>query len=195
MSTETAMKARNRWGVVVQLLTDRPHGRGAEIGVCRGITSQHMLARLPGLRSLICVDPWECYPDYTSSDRAGKKRIRAGRPWPCQETLNECYAEFCRRVSPCRDRVTVLRLRSVDAAEMLADECMDFAFLDANHAYPYVREDIEAWWPKLAPAGLLIGHDYGRREPHWGVRQAVQNAFGGPDGTGPCYTWWKAKPR
>lgn len=50
-------------------------------------------------------------------------------------------------------------------------------FIDANHTYEAVKEDIAAWWPRLMPDGVMIGHDY-RTKNFPGVDQAVKEAFG-----------------
>jgi hypothetical protein len=37
----------------------------------------------------------------------------------------------------------------------------DVIFLDADHSYPSVMGDMDAWTPLLADGGVLCGHDYG----------------------------------
>jgi hypothetical protein len=70
-----------------------------------------------------------------------------------------------------QDRRRIMHMPSTLAAEMLQDESFDFVFLDADHSYKAVKEDIEAWGPKVRPGGWLCGHDYGK--PALGVTQAV----------------------
>lgn len=33
-------------------------------------------------------------------------------------------------------------------------------FIDADHQYNSVVQDLNLWWPHVAPGGILIGHDY-----------------------------------
>ncbi len=47
----------------------------------------------------------------------------------------------------------------------------DLIFLDGDHSYKEVRRDIELWYPKVRPGGILCGHDYERQFP--GLKQAV----------------------
>jgi cephalosporin hydroxylase len=58
------------------------------------------------------------------------------------------------------------------------DNSLDFVFIDASHDYQSVKQDIEAWLPKVRSGGIIAGHDY---EPNEfpGVVQAVNEAFNG----------------
>ena len=70
--------------------------------------------------------------------------------------------------------VTPIIARSVRAAAVFADGSLDLVFIDADHSFAAVREDLRAWWPKVRPGGLLAGHDYA-----WpGVASAVHEFFG-----------------
>ena len=44
-------------------------------------------------------------------------------------------------------------------------------FIDADHAYEAVKNDIKVWWSLVQPDGILAGHDYNNKCP--GVNQAV----------------------
>lgn len=50
-----------------------------------------------------------------------------------------------------------------DSVEGLADfECnyFDFIYIDANHSYDFVLEDLCNWMSRLKEGGILSGHDY-----------------------------------
>merc|ERR1712084_130496 len=47
-----------------------------------------------------------------------------------------------------------------DAAKQLKNDYFDFIYLDARHDYCAVKDDIEHYYPKLRPGGILSGHDY-----------------------------------
>jgi hypothetical protein len=64
---------------------------------------------------------------------------------------------------------------SAAAAVNFADQSVDFVFIDADHVYDRVKEDILAWLPKVKPGGIIAGHDY--NPPHE-VKQAVDEIFG-----------------
>eukprot|EP00756_Hemistasia_phaeocysticola_P044020 Hpha_TRINITY_DN17599_c0_g1::TRINITY_DN17599_c0_g1_i1::g.92572::m.92572 len=48
---------------------------------------------------------------------------------------------------------------SAEVAHSLADGSVDGVFVDAEHHFEEVYNDISRWWPKLKPDGLMIGHD------------------------------------
>jgi hypothetical protein len=59
---------------------------------------------------------------------------------------------------------------------------VDMVYIDGNHAYPFVKKDIQLYWPVIRENGFLCGHDYGVTLPGQdGVRQAVDECFGNPD--------------
>ena len=50
--------------------------------------------------------------------------------------------------------------RSPDCAEAFESEVFDVVFLDGDHSYEAVKQDLNAWWPKLKSGGLFCGDDY-----------------------------------
>lgn len=80
------------------------------------------------------------------------------------------YQTFLKNIEPVKHVITPIRLTSLDAAKKYQDKSLDFVFIDASHEYDDVKNDIEAWYPKVKNNGILAGHDY----PSWdGVTRAV----------------------
>lgn len=134
-------------------------GSGAEIGVERGVFSKMICRRNPGVR-LICVDAWMAYRGY--------------RDHISQAKLDGFYLETVVRLEPYNCKI--VRDFSVNAAAGVADESLDFVYLDANHDKQHVLEDLEAWVPKVRRGGIVAGHDYIRRKGQdhlYGVKDAV----------------------
>lgn len=68
----------------------------------------------------------------------------------------------------------LIRQRSLEAVQDIADNSLDFVFIDADHAYESVKADIAAWTPKVRPGGIVSGHDYYlTRQGNEGVIRAV----------------------
>jgi predicted O-methyltransferase YrrM len=129
--------------------------KGAEIGVLYGDTSEYLLKELPDL-TLYSVDPYLEYNDY-KEDRN-------------QNSLSE-YEQITRsKLARFGNRSEIMKMFSLDAAKLIPDESLDFVFIDANHDYEFVKEDINAWFPKVRRDGIVSGHDYKSFE---GVTKAV----------------------
>ena len=56
------------------------------------------------------------------------------------------------------------------------DESLDWVYIDANHRYEYVKENLEIWTPKVKKGGICAGHDYDNPKSQgkgWNVKKAV----------------------
>lgn len=76
--------------------------------------------------------------------------------------------------------VTTHRSPSVDvAASYFKDESVSAVFIDADHSYEAVKADLEAWYPKVKPGGLIAGHDVVWTDPvsQKGVIRAIREFF------------------
>ena len=78
---------------------------------------------------------------------------------------------------------TVFKIKksSVEASEILP--CVDMVYLDGNHTFEAVSQDIAVWRGKTK---ILAGHDYGT---HPGVKKAVDLVFGKPDAVFKDFSW------
>ena len=74
------------------------------------------------------------------------------------------------------DNVIPTRMDSFAAAQYFATMGRKFSmiFLDDDHEYEWVKQEIAAWAPLLADGGILCGHDYATG---WGVIQAVDEVL------------------
>ena len=71
--------------------------------------------------------------------------------------------------------VKPLMMSSRDAASVMADGAFDLVFIDADHSYDAVQEDIRLWKSKVAPGGILCGHDCELRAEAVGMDLLVAN--------------------
>lgn len=75
--------------------------------------------------------------------------------------------------------VKPLRMTSVEASKLFADESLDVVFIDASHKYKDVLEDLRHWYPKVKKGGKISGHDYvpSHKMSVSGVIKAVNEFF------------------
>lgn len=109
--------------------------------------------------SVVCIDPYLPYPEM---------------PWPRDADYQFAIAKLCRFRN-----ARLLRCTSRDFLQYIA-QCDDlswkefrpeFVYIDADHRYESVRNDIHDWWDRVSPIGVLAGHDYDPDHP--GVMRAV----------------------
>lgn len=137
-----------------------------EVGSWAGRSSVQMAVNIINSKKNIkfdCVDTWE-----GSEDGANHKEMDVIKK-------GKLYDLFLKNTKRVKHVINPIRKPSVEAAKLYEDQSLDFVFLDADHSYESVTEDLNAWFPKLKPDGIFAGHDY--NNPLFGVREAVENFF------------------
>lgn len=122
---------------------------GAEIGVKEGLFSEHLLQHWNG-RLLYSIDPWRYYPNSEYRDSANVSQAE-------QDAL---YRTTVKKLMPYAARSVIWRLTSKEAADLIPDNSLDFCYLDADHSFHAVRQDIQMWCGKVKTGGIIAGHDY-----------------------------------
>lgn len=121
-----------------------------EVGVQKGILAKKSLDIWKSCTEYKLVDLWGKEEGYeepgtdTAADKDSNLRQARGR---MKKWVDIEIVEF-------------FVMRSTDAAKYFADNHFDYIYLDARHDYCAVKEDIEHYWPKLRPGGIMGGHDY-----------------------------------
>ncbi len=140
-------------------------GCAIEVGVGRGEFSEALLHVWRG-RHLLSVDPWSQAPADGYRDIANVS----------QDEHERLHRETLARLSRYGSRSTVWRMTGTEAAARLPAYCLDFVYLDARHDRASVLADLDQWFDKVRPGGVLAGHDYvdgSFPEGEFGVRSAV----------------------
>lgn len=160
----------------------RPGGRFVEVGSWMGKSIAYMAAVAPKDISLFAVDTFKGSPEEEIHTR---EIDRIGGD------LRAVYDANLRALN-IHERITTLQLTSLEAAATFHDASLDAVFIDAAHTFDSVKEDIEAWLPKVRRGGILAGHDYDDYFP--GVKLAVHAVIGEGkfEVIGKC--WYFVKP-
>lgn len=66
-------------------------------------------------------------------------------------------AEQQAAANPSAARAAIMRLTSEQAAALFADDSLDFCYIDAQHDFLSVMQDITRWWPKVRSGGIMAG--------------------------------------
>jgi hypothetical protein len=180
------MTVKKRWQVLYELMKGKNPEVGAEIGIKTGQMSIKVLSFLPSIKTYYAIDPWKWYPDFKKMVNPKKQKR-----WN-QKQMDAFFDKFKNDSKAFKDKIKILRMTSKEAAEHIPDGSLDFCFIDGNHAYEYVKEDIQLYLPKVKKGGLFGGHDYNLKLGgiHRGdVKKAVDESFDDFI-LGENETWW-----
>jgi len=142
---------------------------GAEIGVFRGDFSATIIRAIePSI--LYLVDPWdlmfgERYQDWGGYTEGGSL------------LTSRAIAEVKSKTeSKLTTQVIIKKDFSTAWLESLPDGSLDWAYIDASHAYDATLAELRLCKEKVKKDGIICGHDYQikRDHPHHGVFRAVQ---------------------
>jgi len=147
---------RSRWKDLPIDLKEKGYKVGAEIGVLKGEYTEVLCKQ--GFK-MYGIDLWEPYDTY--KDFQGK------------EVFDAYYKEAQERLS--KYDCTLIKGWSSDVVKQFENESLDFIFIDGNHAFEYVVEDLAKWSPKVKKGGIISGHDFFNkyRGRSYGVQYAV----------------------
>lgn len=144
-----------------------------EIGVYRGETSAILCNKYPKCQFTF-IDLWKvCAPDDSYAYDPMAKHT--------QDDWDKIFREARGNIHAASSDAIILMASSKQAVDFYQNGSLDFVFLDADHSYEAVSQDIRMWHRKVKTGGLLIGHDYGGftdRIGRTGVKKAVDEFFG-----------------
>ncbi len=161
-----AREAEQVWGNAYRrfdtIIDERQLRTGIELGVAFG-GHVEALAGLPSVEKIYGVDPYEHRPDYDDPINVS------------QEQFDAIHDFVIRRMKVFGTKYEHLRTYSLRAAVQM-HATLDFIYIDAEHSYKGVSEDLVAWFGKIRDGGIVGGHDYGHVD-FPGVKQAVDEFF------------------
>jgi len=134
---------------LAQLFKTLGYKVGAEIGVDKGYYSETICINNPGVK-LYAIDPWKVYQGYVDHT------IQRNSDIALNETTDRLMIY----------NVKIIRKFSMDAVKDFQDNSLDFVYIDGNHEFSFVAEDMYYWSYKVRPGGIISGHDYIRHNQY-----------------------------
>jgi len=131
----------------LRILKNKKDLIGVEIGVDRGLNALNILKNLD-IKKLYLIDPYSIY----------KNLINIG----CNMSEEQCIElekEAHERLKEYEDKIVWIRDLSENVVDVVPDN-LDFAYIDGNHRYEYVKKDLELYYKKVRDGGVVACHDY-----------------------------------
>lgn len=174
------MPEKYHWEVLADFTRQHNFIKGVEIGVRWGGTSRYLLQNCPNLH-MWGVDLMRPMPE----NKGPGQETYMSWPWgKYRDGVAYISKEF-------PERFKMMVMDTVAASKLFEDEFFDFVFIDADHSYPGVFDDIVSWVPKVKLGGLITGHDINLES----VRNAVADTIGNYTTEGERWNniWWAQK--
>jgi len=114
---------------------------GVLIGVGNGINAKNICKCLD-IKKLYLIDPYMIYEGYD---------IKKVKNFRLLEQQAQCRLK--------KESVVFIKKLSKNACNMVPDD-LDFVYIDGNHHYDYVKQDINLYYPKIKTGGILGGHEF-----------------------------------
>lgn len=147
---------------LAELFSELGFKTGVEVGIEQGVYSEILCRSNPGLK-LYCVDPWKAYRGY--------------RDHVDQNKLDRFFVSTEVRLAPFG--CVLVRKFSMDAVKDFENGSLDFVYIDGNHSFQNVVNDICEWSKKVKAGGIISGHDFIHRGPSDRSQQHVIEAVTG----------------
>ena len=117
----------------------------SEIGVWKGEFSKSILDSCPCIREYYLLDPWRKMADWN-------------KPFNFVEDLDAVYEEAMKNLHGHRDKIKVLRGKTIEVISQIPDKSLDFAYIDGDHTLRGIAIDLISILPKMK-SGSFIGLD------------------------------------
>ena len=148
------------YGVFSDVIQQNNFKKCAEVGIGYGFHAKEILDHT-NVEHLFLVDPMCYYPN----DLFVEHVIQYGG-------FEELVRNIKNHLQEHESRYTWFRQPSVSiTSEQIPDGSLDAVFIDADHSYEAVQQDLEFWWKKLRVGGWMLGDDY--QSCHPGTTKAV----------------------
>jgi hypothetical protein len=122
---------------------------GIELGSFQGQFANHILNSWNG--KLICVDLF---------DRNDNPDLNKLNGFYSTFEKNLILPTFNQNLKNFTNRLLTIQSDTLNASQFFPDNYFDFIYIDAEHSYQSVVNDITHWYPKLKSKGLIAGHDF-----------------------------------
>jgi len=142
--------------------------KGVELGSFKGDFAKNITSKWMG--KLYMIDVWRPLSDEEYDDISNHKNHI------------DAYSIAMNNIKGFEEKTFMLRMDGSEGAKLFADESLDFVYIDANHTYESVKEDIDTWYRKVKKGGLVMGHDYLPDYFYEGKEEKNQALYTFPDG-------------
>jgi predicted O-methyltransferase YrrM len=161
------------YGTVSKLIKENNFKKIIEIGVAYGFHSEYILKNNQDVE-YIGIDPY--ISSYDERDCFAEDVRRFFQKESQQDALDVLCETVKTKMEPYGDRFKIIRSKFKDCQDQIENNSIDLIFVDGDHTYNGVMEDLEISWKKINKnGGILCGDDIGQSR----VKKACDDFFKG----------------
>jgi hypothetical protein len=143
------------YGIFSNIINEYKYKTVAEVGIGYGTHAKQVLKNT-SIEKIYLIDPMKYYPN----DRFAND-IMNTIPIVPNNQFNELYDHINTYLSDDKEKVVWFRKESTSVTMVeIPDQSLDCVFIDGNHEYQYVLDDLYFWSKKVRPGGQILGDDY-----------------------------------
>lgn len=144
------------YGVFSSIINENKYKKVLEVGCAYGFHTKQVIANTE-IESYTMVDPYVPYANDVFSDSVQNVYNDGSMNLPNFDQFLHLVME---ELSEYKEKITHIRKPSIEASKDIENESLDAIFIDGDHSYQAVKDDLAAWWPKIRVGGTLCGDDY-----------------------------------
>lgn len=158
--------ASGYYGILSNVINEYNYKIIAEVGIGYGGHAKQILKNTD-IHKIYLIDPVKYYANDMFVDD-----IMSKIPKIPGNNFNELFELIKNELSSWKEKVYFIRKESLQVTDTeLQDKSLDCVFIDADHHYQAVLNDLLFWSKKVRPGGQILGDDYWQP----GVQQAVEH--------------------
>jgi methyltransferase family protein len=146
--TDCISRSQSRLEFWVELIRSLGVQRMSEIGVYRGDFAAFVLQRCECLTRYYMIDPWRHLTDWNKPANQD------------DSLLAEFFSEAKIKTDFAAARRVILRGKTTEVIDQIADGELDLAYIDADHTLKGISIDLIRVYPKVRDGGFLGGDDF-----------------------------------
>lgn len=147
---ECIHNSKNRFELWIKLISCIDVRNLVEIGVYRGEFSEKILRVCEGIKKYYMLDPWRNLANWDKPANVD------------DSTFNEYFDEAMRATEFASEKRVVLRGKTTEVIDEIADNSLDFSYIDGDHTLRGITIDLIKAYPKVRNGGFIGGDDFSR---------------------------------
>lgn len=133
----------------------------AEIGCYDGGTSRHAIVPVHEMQGTYIAVDWfkgTLVPNWESCNDEH-----------CYKPNKNVRKDFERNLTGFESCYKIIESTTEEASLLFDDESLDICFIDADHSYRSISQDLDLYLPKVKRGGIICGHDFDDLTPDFSL--------------------------